>query len=107
MLAADAAGAAVRFGGGEPHGHPLGALWLLAWLLLGAAALHPSLHADAEPPVPEQLRGLGRTRLALLAGASLAAPLVLTLQAARGTRLGVGASWRPAPRCCSCWSWCV
>ncbi|WP_166397398.1 GAF domain-containing sensor histidine kinase [Rubrobacter marinus] len=56
---------------------------LLFLTLFGAAALHPSM-ATLFEPVPLTESRLTRPRLALLAGASLMAPAVLALQAARG-----------------------
>lgn len=54
--------------------------WLLAYLLWGAAALHPSMRRLSDPG-PGTGRGeLGGGRLLLLAGASLLAPATLTLQ---------------------------
>ena len=57
--------------------------FLLFFSLFGAAALHPSMAALFEP-VPSVEARLTRLRLTLLAGASLTAPAVLALQAARG-----------------------
>ena len=57
--------------------------FLLFFSLFGAAALHPSMAALFEP-VPRVEARLTRLRLVLLAGASLMAPAVLALQAARG-----------------------
>ncbi len=57
--------------------------FLLFFSLFGAAALHPSM-ATLFKPVPKVEARLTRLRFALLAGASLMAPTVLALQAARG-----------------------
>lgn len=57
--------------------------FLLFFSLFGAAALHPSMAAVFEP-VPRVEAKLTRLRLALLAGASLMAPVVLALQWMRG-----------------------
>nr|MDP9456827.1 GAF domain-containing sensor histidine kinase [Actinomycetota bacterium] len=59
------------------------AVFLLFFALFGAAALHPSMAALFEPVIRVEAR-LTRPRLALLAGASLVAPLILALQAVRG-----------------------
>ncbi len=56
--------------------------WILFYLGLGAAALHPSMVALSEPGVVAAR--LTRGRLLLLAGASLLSPTVLAVQAARG-----------------------
>ncbi|MEZ0165806.1 putative bifunctional diguanylate cyclase/phosphodiesterase [Kineococcus sp. LSe6-4] len=56
------------------------ACWLLAYLLWGAAGLHPSMREVADPAVrPDPT---GRRRLALVVLAMLAVPGVLALQAA-------------------------
>jgi class 3 adenylate cyclase len=65
----------------------LDAGWILAYLLFGAAALHPSMRRTSEP-APETAPRLTRGRLALLVAAALAAPAVL---AYRPERAGVAA----------------
>ncbi|MBA3474336.1 MAG: PAS domain S-box protein [Rubrobacter sp.] len=64
-------------------GHPVDAGYVLSYVLLGAAALHPSMPALSEPGSRPSTR-LTWWRIALLAVASLAAPGVLAVQAARG-----------------------
>ena len=54
--------------------------WLLAYVLFGAAALHPSM-AGLSQRAPERLRRLTRRRLSLLTGVSLVAPVLLLGQA--------------------------
>jgi diguanylate cyclase (GGDEF)-like protein len=54
--------------------------WLLAYVLFGAAALHPSMAALSERAV-EQPRRLTHRRLSLLTGVSLVAPILLLAQA--------------------------
>ena len=62
--------------------------WLLAYLLLGLAALHPSMRRlDERSPVAAP--DATWSRLAALAGASLAAPFVLAVQYGRGADLHV------------------
>jgi diguanylate cyclase (GGDEF)-like protein/PAS domain S-box-containing protein len=65
------------------NGGPLEAGWLSFYLLLGAAALHPSMGSIPEP-APERKTRFPRRRLVLLAGASLIAPTVQAVQVARG-----------------------
>jgi hypothetical protein len=60
--------------------------WILAYLLFGAAALHPSMRQASEP-APEAALELTPGRLAFLAAAALTAPAVLAYQP---ERLGVG-----------------
>jgi diguanylate cyclase (GGDEF)-like protein len=54
--------------------------WLLAYVLFGAAALHPAMAALSQQAV-EQRRRLTRRRLSLLTGVSLVAPVLLLGQA--------------------------
>jgi diguanylate cyclase (GGDEF)-like protein len=62
--------------------------WLLAYLLLGLAALHPSMRRlDERSPVAAP--DATWSRLAALSVASLAAPFVLAVQYARGAELHV------------------
>jgi signal transduction histidine kinase len=56
--------------------------WLVSYVLVGAAALHPSVRALSEPAATEH--GPRRPPLAALAGAALLAPIALLLQAQRG-----------------------
>ena len=56
--------------------------WLLSYVLVGTAALHPSVRALSEPASTEH--GPRRPPLAALAGAALLAPIALLLQAQRG-----------------------
>jgi signal transduction histidine kinase len=69
-------------------GGPVDAVWMLYYVALGLAALHPSMVSLSEP-VPPSTR-LTRTRLALLAGASLMAPAVLVVQSVRDEPIDVG-----------------
>ena len=56
--------------------------WILFYACWGAAALHPSMRELSEPKAaPERT---GRSRLLLLAGVSLIAPVVLLVEAALG-----------------------
>src|SRR4029079_16031130 len=66
-------------------GSAIDAGWILAYLLFGAAALHPSMGRTSEP-APATTSKLTPGRLALLAAAALAAPAVLAFQP---ERLGV------------------
>jgi signal transduction histidine kinase len=69
-------------------GGPIDAAWMLYYVALGLAALHPSMVSLSEP-APVNAR-LTRTRLALLAGASLMAPAMLVIQAIRDEPIDVG-----------------
>jgi signal transduction histidine kinase len=69
-------------------GGPIDAVWILYYVALGLAALHPSMVSLSEPmPINPRLT---RTRLALLAGASLMAPAMLVIQTVRNEPIDVG-----------------
>ena len=72
----------------DETGSPIHALELLFFVLFGVGALHPSM-ADLSGTVLRPETRLTRRRLALLAAASLMAPGVLALQAARGQSIDV------------------
>jgi signal transduction histidine kinase len=74
-------------GGGWQPGGALDAVWIVFYVALGLAALHPSMVSLTEPaPISTRLT---RTRLALLAAASLVAPAVLVVQTVRAEPLDV------------------
>jgi diguanylate cyclase (GGDEF)-like protein/PAS domain S-box-containing protein len=74
--------------GGYNTGGVLDAGWALFYVLLGAAALHPSMAALSQrAPAPGV--GLSRRRIVLLALASLTAPVMLIVRAALGAPLEV------------------
>ena len=64
-------------------GNPIDLGWILFYSCWGAAALHPSMRelSERRPAVPPRMT---RTRLALLAAASLIAPFVLLIEARLG-----------------------
>jgi diguanylate cyclase (GGDEF)-like protein/PAS domain S-box-containing protein len=81
LLATDAAYGMIQLSGViYENGGPLEAGWLSFYLLWGAAALHPSMRSLSEAPPKERIRRFSRTRLALLTGSTLMAPLVLAIQ---------------------------
>jgi diguanylate cyclase (GGDEF)-like protein/PAS domain S-box-containing protein len=88
LLTFDAAYAATTLAGTYQTGGPLDALELLSYVLFGVAALHPSM-ADLSETVLRPETKLTWRRLALLAAASLMAPGVLALEAARGETIDV------------------
>lgn len=85
LLTADALYAVENLGGAltSPVSKPL---WLFSYVLIGAAALHPSTASVDEPPAAA-LATMTRGRLALLASASLIAPATLAVQEAGGGRV--------------------
>jgi signal transduction histidine kinase len=68
-------------------GGPVDAVWVVYYVGLGLAALHPSMVSLSEPTSVSTR--LTRSRLASLAGASLMAPAVLVVQAVRGEPIDV------------------
>ena len=64
-------------------GRLLDAGWLASYLLLGAAALHPSMSTLAERDLRTRAR-FGRGRLLFLAGSALLAPAAIVIQNLRG-----------------------
>jgi diguanylate cyclase (GGDEF)-like protein/PAS domain S-box-containing protein len=81
LLAADVAYGLQQLAGVYTAGNYVDALWLGYYLLLGAAALHPSMATLAESS-PIKVTA-GRGRLASLGVAALMAPLAMILQQAR------------------------
>jgi len=87
LLAADTVYGLSLLSGGWDAGGPVDAIWIIFYLGVGLAALHPSMVSLSEP-APSNAR-LTRTRLALLAGASLMAPAVLVIQTLRDEPIDV------------------
>jgi diguanylate cyclase (GGDEF)-like protein len=79
MLVADGSYQAAYAASGYA-GNAFDPAWLVAYLLWGASALHPSMRRLSDPAPGDTRRDLGGGRLLLLAGASLLAPATLTLQ---------------------------
>ncbi|HVD13015.1 MAG TPA: sensor histidine kinase [Actinomycetota bacterium] len=65
------------------NGRLVDAGWLACYLLLGAAALHPSMSTLAERDLRTRAR-FGRGRLLFLAGSTLLAPAAIVIQNLRG-----------------------
>ncbi|HEX5823361.1 MAG TPA: EAL domain-containing protein [Candidatus Limnocylindrales bacterium] len=61
--------------------------WAIGFLAFGAFALHPTMH-DVDRPV-EAMGPLRTSRVVLLAAATLMAPLVMVIEAARGESVDV------------------
>jgi signal transduction histidine kinase len=69
--------------------------YLLAYLLIGAAALHPSMVGLSEPAAARPAR-LGRGRLLAMGAAALVAPALLLVQRLQGGRVdaaAIGGGW--------------
>jgi PAS domain S-box-containing protein len=91
LLATDAVyGWAQLHGAYTPGGFTDGG-WMISYLCLGAAALHPSMRTLTEPS-SRPSRDFGRLRFALLAGAALLAPaMLLFLEAGHADVVEIGA----------------
>ncbi len=83
LLITDTLYSIIQLTGGYHTGSPIDLGWMTWYACWGAAALHPTMTALAEPAPPREVR-LSRWRLGLLAGASLLAPAVQVVQLARG-----------------------
>ncbi len=83
LLAFDVTYAATTLAGTYATGSPIDILELLFYVLFGVAALHPSMVELSDEVAHNPETKLTRRRLVLLAAASLMAPGVLALEAAR------------------------
>ena len=85
-LVADLVFAMVALDGTYEVGHLVDAGWLIGYVALGTAALHPSMAIAPASSATEEASQwtLTRPRLVLLAGAATTGPLVIALQAMRG-----------------------
>lgn len=83
LLVTDTLYSIIQLAGGYHTGSPIDVGWMTWYVCWGAAALHPTMGALAEPASPREAR-LTRWRLGLLAGASLLAPAIQVVQLARG-----------------------
>ena len=88
MLVGDQLYAIQNLDGSYVSGGPIDSLYLVAYLLFGAAALHPSMRRLTDPH-PVTVTWLGPVRLACLAVAMVTGPMLVTLGAERGTGLTV------------------
>jgi diguanylate cyclase (GGDEF)-like protein/PAS domain S-box-containing protein len=89
LLVFDAAYAATTLIGTYQNGNAIDALEILSFVFAGVAVLHPSMVDLSDKTVLEPETKLTRRRLALLAAASLMAPLLIALQWARGGTIDV------------------
>jgi len=88
ILVADVIYAGLAFVDGYWTGHPVEAGWLASSVLYAAAALHPSMRQLGDP-APSTEATIGPVRLAMLAAASLVAPIVLLVQWLGGVSIDV------------------
>jgi len=73
LLTADVMYGLIQLNGSWAVGGPVDGGWVLFYVLLGAAALHPSM-VQMTMPLPPKPVDIGRARLLLIAGVSLLAP---------------------------------
>ena len=85
-IAADVAFGALQLEGAEP-GPWLDTVWLLGYIAVGSAALHPSMAAPAAPG--RRREGLTLWRLGALSLAAITAPTVLAVEALSGEIDGI------------------
>ena len=88
LLLSDIPYAVMTVAGGYETGHVVELGWLVASVLWGAAALHPSMAHVADPVEMGEAR-LPAWRLGLLAAASLMAPAVMVIEALTGRPIDV------------------
>jgi diguanylate cyclase (GGDEF)-like protein/PAS domain S-box-containing protein len=89
LLVADALYGLIQLAGDWHLSSPVDAGWLAFYFCFGAAALHPSMR-ELDQPAPSVEGKITRARFGvLLALASLLAPVVLAIEAARGEGLDV------------------
>src|SRR3984893_14648346 len=86
LLGTDSVYGSALLHGGYTTGGLLDAGWIAFYLLIGAAALHPSSKALVEPAPDTQYR-LTQKRIAALASCAIVTPIVLAVE---GARLGAG-----------------
>jgi len=89
LLGTDTGYVLLQLNGAYQSGGPIDSGWMLACLLLGAAALHPSMRTLSTPDQQGRTARLSRARLAMLAAAAMMAPGVLVLQALQGQPIDV------------------
>jgi signal transduction histidine kinase len=89
-LGSDIAYAVLVFEGTYHAGHGIDAGWLLAYVVLAAAALHPSMRSLSAPSPEGEGRITGR-RIVLLGAAALVGPCVLGVQELRGEQADAAA----------------
>ncbi|GAA5188314.1 hypothetical protein GCM10023322_38810 [Rugosimonospora acidiphila] len=81
MLAADTAFSVQRLHGAQASGRALGAVWLIADLCLGAAALHPTMSKLGKRSHVRGAHGMP-TRVATLSATAFTAPVMLVVECA-------------------------
>jgi PAS domain S-box-containing protein len=89
MLVADTAFNWTVFNGTYRTGSLIDSGWILSYVLIGTAALHPSMARVSDDAAESTEPRLTWQRLALLVGTTLTAPAVLAVQAIVGGRIDV------------------
>jgi hypothetical protein len=88
LLAADTVYGLIVLHGTYKTGSPLDALWIVFYVLWGAAALHPSMQSLSEP-APGVKNTLTGWRVVLLVGATLVAPMIQVADSSPGYASGI------------------
>lgn len=88
LLVGDAAHGATKLLGIAERGGPVDTIALVSYVLLGCAALHPSVRSVSVRPAVRKTE-LGNGRLALLAVTSLTGPALVAIQTLRGEPIDV------------------
>jgi diguanylate cyclase len=88
LLVADQIYALQNLQGSYVSGGPIDSLYLVAYLLFGAAAAHPSMRRLTDPH-PVTVTWLGPIRLACLAAAMITGPVLVTIGPGADSGLGV------------------
>jgi diguanylate cyclase (GGDEF)-like protein/PAS domain S-box-containing protein len=83
LLTADVLYGLIQLNGTWKIAGPVDSGWVLFYVLLGAAALHPSMGQMARPLPPKPV-DIGRVRLLLIAAASMVAPVDAVVQVSLG-----------------------
>jgi diguanylate cyclase (GGDEF)-like protein/PAS domain S-box-containing protein len=87
LLGADVLYGLIQLNGTWAVGGPVDGGWVLFYVLLGAAALHPSM-GQMTKPLPPKPVSIGRARLLLIAAASMVAPADAIIQVELGHKQG-------------------
>jgi len=83
LLTADVLYGLIQLDGSWVVGGPVDGGWIIFYVLLGAAALHPSMRQMASP-LPPRPPAIGRARLLLISAASMVAPADAIVQVELG-----------------------
>ncbi|GLY08628.1 GGDEF domain-containing protein [Actinoplanes sp. NBRC 101535] len=89
LLVTDVAYTLLELAGNYAAGGVMDVGWMVAHTMMGATALHPTMAGVSQTAAAAPAGMIGTRRMLALAGASLMAPLVLTIEWLRGDNLDV------------------